>query len=158
MKRTAFILLSICFIGTIVFAQSKDGEQVKTDNPDAAIIKFEVETHDFGDIDEGPKAAYEFVFTNEGNEPLILKNVKASCGCTTPEWPKEPVLPGQKSKVKAIYNTKGRPGKFTKVITITSNASKATMQIYIKGNVLKTDPKEGIPERAPSLISTPFQN
>lgn len=151
-----FVILAFVFVAGNGFAQTGENEEGKADNPNAPVINFEVETHDFGELDEGPKAAYEFTFTNNGEEPLILKNVKASCGCTTPQWPKEPIMPGQTGMVKAIYNTKGRVGKFTKVITITSNATKPTKQIYIKGNVLKADPSEGIPERAPSLISTPF--
>ncbi len=102
---------------------------------DGAGLEFKFTEHNFGELEEGPKAAVDFVFTNTGNKPLILTDVKASCGCTTPEWPKEPIAPGQTSKIKVEYNTQGRPGDFTKSITITSNESDQPKLIYIKGKV-----------------------
>lgn len=99
------------------------------------IFKFEKTEHDFGTVVEGNIASYEFEFTNTGNQPIIISNVRASCGCTTPYWTKEPVLPGQKGKIKAAYNSKGRPGAFNKSITITSNASQPSARLSIKGNV-----------------------
>jgi len=152
MKKVLFTLLAFAVTGSVLFAQSDDGE-----NAPSAKIEFQTESHEFGDLDEGPKASYDFHFTNTGNEPLILKNVKASCGCTTPHWPKEPIMPGETGKITAVYNTKGRPGKFTKVITVTSNAEKSTNQLYIKGNVLKADPMQNVPERKPSIVSEPFE-
>lgn len=102
-------------------------------------LKFESDKHDFGMIDEGLQAVHEFTFTNTGNAPVILSDVRASCGCTTPSWTKEPIAPGAKGSIKASYNSEGRPGNFTKSITITSNASEASKVIYIKGIV---DPKK----------------
>ncbi|MCC6185532.1 MAG: DUF1573 domain-containing protein [Chitinophagaceae bacterium] len=78
--------------------------------------------HDYGTIPEGPKAIYEFQFINTGNAPLIITNAQASCGCTSPEFPREPILPGKKGKIKVTYATEGRPGNFTKSVYITSNA------------------------------------
>ncbi len=95
------------------------------------------ETHDFGTIKEGPVAEYVFEFKNTGKEPLIIQSASASCGCTTPEWPKEPILPGKKGKITVHYNTQGRPGPFTKTVFITSNAvsDKERYELYIKGTV-----------------------
>ena len=96
-------------------------------------------TYDFGKIQEANGAATTvFEFTNNGSEPLILSEVRASCGCTTPDWTKEPVAPGAKGFVKATYNTKGRPGQFTKTITVKSNAvgENATIMLTIKGEVI----------------------
>lgn len=106
-------------------------------NPNAPDFKFESEKHDFGEIEEGPKITHEFRFTNIGQEPLIITGAKASCGCTVPKWPKEPILPGQSSSIKVEYNTKGRPNSFNKAVTITSNAKDKIKVIYIKGNVKK---------------------
>lgn len=92
-------------------------------------------THDFGTVVEGNVASHEFEFTNTGDQPIIISNVRASCGCTTPFWTKEPVLPGQKGKIKASYNSKGRPGAFNKTITITSNSTEPSKRLTIKGNV-----------------------
>lgn len=101
-------------------------------------MDFQKTTYDFGEIAEGTVAEYEFTFTNTGDQPLILSSVKASCGCTTPSWTKEPVLPGKSGHVKASYNSKNRPGGFHKSITITSNASKPTQVLYIKGTAVKS--------------------
>ncbi|HSI89625.1 MAG TPA: DUF1573 domain-containing protein, partial [Adhaeribacter sp.] len=74
------------------------------------VITLETETYDFGKITEGTQATHEFKFKNTGNQPVIISNVQASCGCTTPEWTKEPVMPGKTGKIKALYNSTGRPG------------------------------------------------
>ncbi len=104
-----------------------------------ATLKFGRETHDFGEMKEGDLASYEFEFTNTGNQPLIVSNVQPSCGCTSPFWTKEPVMPGQKGKIKATYNSQGRPGVFNKSLTVVSNASNATSTLYIKGMVKKKE-------------------
>jgi len=95
-------------------------------------------TFDFGEISEGTVAEHEFVFTNNGDKPLILSSVKASCGCTTPDWSKEPILPGNQGHIRASYNSENRPGGFHKSITVTSNASTPTKVVYIKGVTLKS--------------------
>ena len=100
-----------------------------------ADIQFTDESHDFGNIHEGTQAAYEFKFKNTGTEPLVLTDVHASCGCTTPEWPKEPVAPGATAVIKAIYNSTGRPGQFSKSITVTSNAASGQKILTFRGIV-----------------------
>lgn len=111
---------------------------------------FAVSVHDFGTIPEGPAAEHEFEFTNTGKEPIVISNVSASCGCTTPSYSKEPVLPGKKGKIKASYNTNGRVAPFTKSITINSNAG--TKVLTIKGEVEKA-PSNSVPATN-SLIKT----
>ena len=107
------------------------------------VITFEKTEHDFGKINEGDgRVSVDFEFKNEGMAPLILSNVRASCGCTTPAWTKEPVEPGQSGKITVTYNPNGRPGRFQKTVTITSNASEATKKVYIKGEVI---PKQAKP-------------
>jgi hypothetical protein len=119
------------------------GFSVAQDNPNAPDFKFETEVHDFGSIDEGTQATFEFAFTNTGKEPLVITNVQASCGCTTPKWSKEPIKPGEKGVISAVYNSTGRPGAFNKQITITSNAKTTPKLIYIKG-VVKPKTTEGL--------------
>lgn len=102
-----------------------------------AEINFVETNFDFGEIEEGTIATHEFIFTNTGDQPLILSSVKASCGCTTPSWTKEPILPGKTGHIKAAYNSKNRPGGFHKSITVTSNALKPTQVVYIKGSAVK---------------------
>ena len=97
-------------------------------------IVFEKTTHDYGTIAQGADGNSEFKFTNTGKAPLILSNVKASCGCTVPEWPKEPIAPGKTSSIKVKYNT-ATVGAFNKSITVNSNALNNTVMLQIKGNV-----------------------
>jgi hypothetical protein len=111
---------------------------------------FAITVHDFGTVQEGPTADHEFEFVNTGKEPIVISNVTASCGCTTPSYSKEPVLPGKKGKIKASYNTQGRVAPFTKSITITSNAG--TKVLTIKGEVEKA-PTGSVPSNN-SLIKT----
>ena len=97
-------------------------------------IIFEKTLHDYGTIKKGGDGNCEFKFTNKGNKPLILQNVLASCGCTAPEWPKEPILPGQTGVIKVAYNT-NIPGVFTKTISVHSNAKNSPVVLSVKGTV-----------------------
>lgn len=108
-----------------------------------AVITFEKTEHDFGKINEADgRVSVVFNFKNEGMAPLVLSNVRASCGCTTPTWTKEPVEPGKTGAITVTYNPNGRPGRFQKTVTITSNASEPTKKVYIKGEVI---PKQAKP-------------
>jgi len=99
-------------------------------------FKFENETIDYGKINKGANGERVFVFTNIGNQPLIIKNIQSSCGCTVPEKPEEPIMPGEKGEIKVSYDTK-RIGGFSKSITIFSNAKKSRKIIKIKGIINK---------------------
>jgi len=105
-----------------------------------ARISFEEASFDFGDIIQGDKVEHIFFFENVGNEPLILSDVRTTCGCTVPEWPKEPIIPGQKTKIKVLYNSTGKMGMQTKVITVLSNSVSGAARVRIMANVLATDP------------------
>lgn len=135
MKHLFLTLLVVAVGFTGAFAQ---------DNASAPRFEFKgEETHDFGSIPEGPSAEYVFEFKNAGKEPLIIQNASASCGCTTPEWPKQPILPGKSGKIKVVYNTQGRVGPFSKDIYILSNAvnpeGKERYELHIKGTVLSKE-------------------
>lgn len=101
-----------------------------------AVMTFAEKTHDFGSIKEadGP-VTHVFEFTNTGSEPLVIINVNASCGCTRPEYPKEPVMPGKKGKIKVTFNPAGRPGEFSKEVKIRTNGSKRPV-LRITGTVI----------------------
>lgn len=119
----------------------------------APVFKFMEESFDFGgEIIDGEKVTHKFTFTNEGATPLIIEGVKASCGCTTPDWPKQPIAPGKTGEITATYNSKGRIGKFNKAIRITSNAATPTKVLYIKGAVIKANKEEGMPTKKPSIV------
>lgn len=99
-------------------------------------IKFKSEKHDFGKIAEGTQATYSFEFTNTGKTPVVISNVQPSCGCTTPEWTREPIMPGKSGKVTAIYSSAGRPGNFNKTITVINNGEVSQIILTIQGQVL----------------------
>ena len=99
-------------------------------------FKFEKETIDYGKISKGANGEKVFIFTNIGNQPLIITKIQSSCGCTVPKKPEEPIMPGEKGEIKVSYDTK-RVGGFSKAITIFSNAKKARKMIKIKGIVNK---------------------
>jgi hypothetical protein len=120
-------------------------------NPNAGDFKFVEESHDFGDIPQGTPVTTQFSFTNTGKEPLIIKNCQASCGCTVPSWPKEPILPGKESTIQVTYNA-AHAGTFTKSITITSNAKTPSKVIYIKGNVQAKPADQTTPDKQPNMI------
>ena len=127
MKNSFILLISGILISGISLAQPT--------------IKFTDETHDFGEVTEGKLASYEFQITNSGNQPLIISNVQPSCGCTTPFWTKEPIMPGKTGIIKATYNSAGRPGIFNKSLTVVSNSSTGTKVVHIKGSVVKKEDK-----------------
>lgn len=148
MKRL-FVTLFVAALG-FTAAHAQDAKEV---NKNAPQFKFKGgDTWDFGTLKEGPVAEHVFEFTNAGKEPLIIVNASASCGCTTPEWPKEPVLPGKTSKITVRYNTQGRVAPFTKDVYIQSNAmvpdGGERYTIHIKGTVVaaSADDKAAAPK------------
>ena len=127
-------LLFICLVFSLVAMSQK------------SVIKFDVKEHDFGKIlEKDGKVTHVFNFTNKGNAPLVVNKVQASCGCTTPTWTKEPVEAGKKGAITVTYNTSGRPGSFTKTITVYSNDSVQQVVLIIKGEVIPI-PKVSEPE------------
>ena len=123
--------LSILFFA---FGAQVNAQQVQLQ--DGAVITIDKDVHDYGEIEKGGDPYCEFMITNTGNEPLIISNAKGSCGCTVPEWEKEPIMPGESSVMKVKYDTK-RVGPINKSVTITSNAvNSPTKVIRIKGKVL----------------------
>ena len=140
-KMKNLILLSAFVFGFAAFATAQtDGNKITLSSEAQAKMVLEKKSHDFGSIEEGVQATVTFTFKNTGNAPLVLNSVKASCGCTTPKWTKEPVAPGAEGVVTAIYNSKGRPGNFTKTITIKHNGEGGTEFLTIRGVVQSAAP------------------
>ena len=123
--RRVLSLLSFLLLAVAVSAQKP-------------VIDFETETHDFGEIQEkdGP-VTFIFKYKNSGKTPLVLNNVQASCGCTTPEWTRTPIKPGADGSIKVTFDPANRPGTFNKTITVQSNADKSTKTLRISGKVLQ---------------------
>ncbi len=109
-------------------------------------IEFAKTEYDFGTVMEGEKVVHVYKFTNTGDEPLIISNAKATCGCTVPSWPKEPVAPGESSEIKVQFDTKNK-GKVggqlqSKRVTITANTDPVNTYVTIKGKVDKEESAE----------------
>lgn len=122
-------------VAIIILLTSIFQSEIFCQNGKAKII-FNTTEFDLGEIDESQgKVSYEYVFSNDGNLPLVLNSVQPSCGCTTPEWTKEPVAPGKLGSINVKFDPKGRPGPFTKSITVNSNAETGTVVLKIKGYV-----------------------
>jgi len=103
---------------------------------DGSDIKYESPTYDFGKIKQGDKVSHAFKFTNTGKSPLIVTYAVASCGCTTPVWPKSPIMPGDTGSIAVTFNSLGKSGLQDKLITVTSNAQPAQSIVHLLGEVL----------------------
>lgn len=140
MKNWMFVA-ALVFCAAAVYAQqvpqptTLNKNEVKTD---AAVFSWENTTHDFGKVKQGTPVTHEFKFTNTGKVPLVITNVQASCGCTTPAWTKEPVMPGGQGFIKATYNA-ASAGAFNKTVTVTANIDAGFLQLTIKGEVVPTE-------------------
>ena len=127
-------ILSLIAVFVLVISSGCSQTSGRTRPTEGASIKFAETEHNYGNMKVGADGTYEFVFTNNGAEPLILNNVKSSCGCTVPEWPKEPIPAGQGGKIKVSYNTK-ITGAFSKTISVYTNAAKEPIILTIRGKV-----------------------
>lgn len=104
------------------------------------VLTLEKSSYDFGDIYQGDRVEHVFTFTNTGNEPLIITNIQISCGCTQPEWPKQPIMPGEKGQIKVGFNSAGKIGIQSKSLPIISNAIN-DVAITFTTNVLQKNPQ-----------------
>ena len=111
---------------------------IATANAQTGKIVFESTSHDFGQNipEKGGDVTHRFVFTNTGDVPIVIQNVQASCGCTTPGWTKEPVAPGEKGYVEATYHVSGRLGSFTRSLTVHTNGDPQQISLTISGTVI----------------------
>ncbi|MCX2744663.1 DUF1573 domain-containing protein [Mangrovivirga sp. M17] len=115
-------------------------------DPNAPLPEFDFndKIYDFGDITEGDVVEHVFKFKNTGDSELVIGNVQASCGCTTPKWTKEPVPVGGEGEIHVRFDSKNKVGTQNKSVTITANTNPARTVLYIKGNVAKGDGKSSI--------------
>ena len=152
MKKFAMI----CLFATMAMVAGAQSAEQKNDTPEhGAKIRFEEMEHQYGTIQKGGNGDCEFTFWNDGDEPLILQTVKASCGCTTPKYTQKPVMPGQKGTIGVHYNT-NNVGGFSKTVTVTSNAvNNQRVVLRIKGTV--TQDGNSQPQRQAVNPATPAQ-
>lgn len=97
--------------------------------------------HDFGTLNEGEKAVYDFAFTNNGKTPLIISDAKGSCGCTVAEFPRDPIAPGASGKIQVVFNSIDKSGHQEKSVSVTTNTARSVHMLYFKGDV-KADPNK----------------
>ena len=135
--RKVFIIFTFMVTAVTISCSQSSSQTNETKAP--ATIEFKITEYDFGTIEQGANGTCEFEFKNTGEEPLVLNDVKSSCGCTIPSWPKEPVKKGDSAKIIVKYDT-NRIGPFTKSITVISNATNSPIVLRIKGTV--NAPKE----------------
>jgi hypothetical protein len=153
MKRILSVFVLLAAFASIALAQEtmvvKPAEQATS----GAKMVFEVETVDYGVIEQGSEPNRIFKFTNTGTEPLIIKNARGTCGCTVPSYPKEPIMPGATGEIKVKYDT-NRLGKFSKNVILTTNAGEEQKTLTIKGEVVKkAEEPAGIPANENNLFN-----
>lgn len=136
--RTNIFTILLAFATVLTACSQTTASNSDNGDDQSAKIEFEKVEHDYGTIPVGGDGAYEFVFTNEGEEPLVLSNVRSSCGCTVPKWPKEPIMKGEQATIKVQYDTK-KIGSFSKSVTVYSNSSNNPVVLRIKGKVVDQD-------------------
>jgi hypothetical protein len=135
----AFALLAIVLISCDVRNKDKQaiGSVVEKPLPaEATTVEIIDSVYDFGERKEGEIVEFNFRFKNTGPNPLVVTNVAASCGCTVPEKPEQPIRPGETGFIKAKFNTDKRPGEAMKTVTVTSNANPSFPELILKGKVL----------------------
>jgi len=150
MKKIFTLLFMVAMVTSISFAQETVAAEETISGP---VMNFESMTVDYGTIEQNSDPLRSFIFTNTGNEPLQITHAKGSCGCTVPEYPKEPIMPGEQAKINVRYDTK-RVGKFVKSVTLTTNTTSGKEKLTIKGEVLKKEAEpSGLPVESPGVFS-----
>ncbi len=151
------LITAVFFIGLIACnGEKKESKQISAQDVKITVtgdgspkgdlpeMKFDEEVHDFGRIVQGEKVSYSFKYTNTGKSNLIIATAAGSCGCTVPEYSKEPVLPGKSSKIDVVFSSEGKSGLQEKTITIVTNCEPSTRIIKIKTNIIV--PEESVKE------------
>jgi hypothetical protein len=135
MKRTVLnVFILVLALGFYNFESANASLNIDA----MAIISFESQTIDYGTILQDSDGNRVFNFQNTGDAPLLITNVKTSCGCTVPSYSKDPILPGETGEIKINYNTK-KLGAFTKSITVSSNTKSGNTVLKIKGNIIASE-------------------
>lgn len=159
MKKLIFTLGLVASLSTLSFAQEghsahdghNHGAETTSVTPSTSLadVKFDKMVHDYGNIMQGDNGECVFKFKNTGKEPLIITMCQGSCGCTVPQCPKDPILPGKSGEIKVKYDT-NRVGPISKSVTVQSNAKSGTQTLQIKGNIAAKPVDEAFPQNKPS--------
>ncbi|MCB0686827.1 MAG: DUF1573 domain-containing protein [Saprospiraceae bacterium] len=159
MKKLVFTLGLLLMVAGMISAQDvqKAAEKAEKKSMTDAVLTngpkmtFETMVVDYGEIAKGSDPLRKFSFVNDGTEPLVIKSAKGSCGCTVPDYPKEPILPGETGAIDVRYDTQ-RIGQFTKTVTLTTNVDDQKIVLTIKGKVNQELPEEGVPSKEGSIF------
>lgn len=156
LKLTLFAAVGALMLSTAVQAQeaAKPATEVKEQKPTG--LSFKEDSFNFGDIEKGKPATHEFTFKNTSDQTILITNVKASCGCTTPSWTKTPIKPGESGNVTATYNA-AHPGAFTKTVTVTTNDTDQNKILSIKGKVVGEETPAAAPATSGNVAAAPVK-
>ena len=132
----ATLLMLLVFVVAVNAQNNNESKKRSKKKSHLPVMTFKATTFDYGTIEQGGDGTHEFVFKNTGKSPLIISNVRSSCGCTIPKWSKAPVPRRKEGKITVKYDT-NRLGKFTKIITVYSNSDNAKITLTIRGTVVR---------------------
>lgn len=126
-------------------AEKKEHADAVVDPATAAELTFDTPNYDFGNLPSGAKVEHYFTFTNTGKSPLIIKDAKGTCGCTVPEWPKQPIAPGAKDSIKIVYNAGSQKGRQQKSVNLTTNTVKGKESVSFTATLPNEAPADAKP-------------
>jgi hypothetical protein len=149
MKKIVFLFAAFCYAIVAMAQVEAKSQEEPAENPNAPVITFDKTVHDYGSVPYNGDGKCKFTFTNTGKEPLVLTNVRSSCGCTVPKWPREPILPGESEVIHVEYKT-NRIGTINKSVTVQSNASNDVVRLRITGSVLGPE-QSATPEKTKAI-------
>ncbi len=143
LSAAVVLLISACgpekkddVISTDVVNNSATASETPADPGTLPVIAFKEQTFDFGKITQGEKVTHTFMFSNTGGAALVISSAQGSCGCTVPQYPRQPIKPGESGKIDVTFNSEGKAGKVEKTITVISNCEPNTMVISIKAEII----------------------
>jgi hypothetical protein len=140
MKFSFGILVAIAlFFSSGIYAQT------------GPVMAFESTTVDYGEIERGAERIRTVTFTNTGDAPLVITNARGSCGCTVPDWPKEPIMPGETGSMSINYDT-NRLGNINRTIRVSTNEGSDPHVLLIRGNVVQKKQEESVPKKDGNLF------
>ncbi len=147
--KKILILLTL-FLGVASMSYAQD---TKTETKEGPVMKLASDVVDYGTIERNSDPLRIVEFTNTGTEPLVIKNARGSCGCTVPTWPKEPIMPGETSKIEIRYAT-NRIGNISKTVKVTTNEKDNNVHVIrVKGKVLRDKKLESVPAKQTNMLA-----
>lgn len=152
MKNILLLFAFVCGFGLVASAQEEVADQA-VEEVSGPQMTFETTTVQYGEIEKGADPLRVVNFTNTGTEPLVITSAKGSCGCTVPNYPKEPIMPGESNVIEVRYDTK-RVGPINKTVKIKTNEGENVQHVlYVKGKINQVQVEEAVPTSEPNLLA-----